>query len=179
MFINFGKLKGQKLVVGDNKKMKPTQTRVKSVIFNILNISENDYVLDLFAGTGSLGFESVSLGAKSVIWIDSNYESVKAIKANINKFKLDKKMFSVYLVDFRQGLNKLNNKFTIIFLDPPFIAKEYYNIAFESIIKNDLLADDGVIVLEKRIYQNIDSEYFFIHKIKKISNKELVFVKKK
>ncbi len=54
------------LVIGDNNKMRPTQSSAKSIIFNVLNIKESDTVADLFAGTGALGFESASLGASKV-----------------------------------------------------------------------------------------------------------------
>jgi 16S rRNA (guanine966-N2)-methyltransferase len=67
MKINFGKLKRRNLVVGDNKKMRPTQSMAKSIIFNMLDIDSSTKVLDLFAGTGGLGFEAASLGAGSVI----------------------------------------------------------------------------------------------------------------
>jgi|GEM_PF-2384451 len=66
MKINFGKYKNRNIIIGDNKKMRPTQSMAKSIIFNIIDINEETIVIDLFAGTGLLGFEAMSLGAKIV-----------------------------------------------------------------------------------------------------------------
>ncbi len=66
MKINFGQFKRRTLIIGDNNKMRPTQSSAKSIIFNVLNITSEDTVADLFAGTGALGFESASLGAGKV-----------------------------------------------------------------------------------------------------------------
>jgi len=67
MRIQFGKLKRRNLVVGKNNKMRPTQSITKDKIFNVINIEEGDTFVDLFAGTGAVGFEAVSLGAGECI----------------------------------------------------------------------------------------------------------------
>ncbi len=157
MKINFGQFKRRTLIIGDNNKMRPTQSSAKSIIFNVLNITPEDTVADLFAGTGALGFESASLGAGKVYWSDNNIESAKAIQKNIDDLGLDKKNFRIFKSDFRMVLKKLPFKPTIIFLDPPFIATKYYDEALNFILDNDVLADGGVIVMEKPFKVNIDS----------------------
>ena len=167
MKINYGKFKRRNLVIGDNKKMRPTQSLAKSIIFNSININSNSKVIDLFAGTGSLGFEAASAGAEMVYWVDNNFESVKAIQMNIDFFNLDKNKFIVFKSDFRMMLKKIKFKPTIIFLDPPFIAIKYYNEALEYIFNNNIISNEGIIVLEKPYKAEISSMQKF--NIKKIS----------
>ncbi len=178
MKINFGKLKRKILVVGDNTKMRPTQSSAKSIMFNVLDITESDTVADLFAGTGALGFEAASLGAGKVFWSDNNIHSVKAIQQNINNFGLDPKNFRVFKTDFRMVLKKLPFKPTIIFLDPPFIATKYYDEALDFIIDNDVLADGGVIVMEKPFKVDINSlsRFSSIDK-RRMGDKDLMFLR--
>ncbi len=180
MKINFGKFKGQNIIIGNNKKMRPTQSFAKSVIFDSLKIEYSTIVLDLFAGTGSLGFESASLGADSVYWIDNNIESFRSIKENIKKFNLNPKKFKAFKTDFRIALNKINQKIDLLFLDPPFVALKYYDEALEIIYKNSILNSKGVIVLEKPNNLNLDNiNKFKIIKIKKFGYKEIIFLSNK
>ncbi len=178
MKVNFGKFKRRNLIVGDNNKMRPTQSSAKSIIFNVLDITEDDCVADLFAGTGALGFESASLGARKVFWSDNNIESVKAIQKNIEMFELDSKNFRVFNSDFRMVLKKLPFKPTIIFLDPPFIATKYYDEALDFIIDNNILEEDGVIVMEKPFKEEIDSLSRFSNIDKRrMGDKDVIFLK--
>ncbi len=178
MKINFGKFKRKVLVIGDNNKMRPTQSSAKSIIFNVLNITDKDTVADLFAGTGALGFESASLGASKVYWSDNNIESVKAIQQNINNLGLDVKNFKVFKADFRMVLKKLPFKPTIIFLDPPFIATKYYDEALNFILDNEILDDNGVIVMEKPFKVEIKSlERFSEIDKRRMGDKDVMFLR--
>lgn len=179
MKINYGKLKRRNLVVGDNKKMRPTQSMTKSIVFNMLNIDNTTKVLDLFAGTGSLGFEALSAGASKVIWSDNNLESVKAIEKNIEIFDLDKENFKVFKSDFRTVLKKLPFKADIIFLDPPFIASKYYDEALQLILDNDLLSEVGTIVIEKNFKSNINLlEKFNISNSRRVGENDILLLTK-
>lgn len=177
MKINFGKFKSRKIIIGANEKMRPTQSMTKSIIFDTLKISKGTRVLDLFSGTGLLGFESMSLGADKVYWSDNNIESYKSIKNNIEKFKLDKDNFIVFKTDFRIMIKKLPFKANLIFLDPPFTATHYYDEALDLILKYEVLEKNGIIVIEKPYKSEIKSiEKFNILKHKKIGNKDIVFL---
>ncbi len=157
--------------------MRPTQSMAKSIIFNLAKITDESLVLDLFSGTGALGFESASLGAKSVIWIDNNRNSTTAIKKNIKEFKLDPNNFKVFNTDFRRALKNLPFKPTIIFLDPPFIATKYYEEALNIILETRILASNGVIILEKR--KNVTIEALESYKIivrRQMGGKEILFL---
>ncbi len=178
--IHFGKFKRRNLIIGKNEKMRPTQSMAKSIIFNIVNINENTIVLDLFAGTGALGFESASLGANKVYWSDNNIESVKAIKKNIEEFNLDKNNFKVFKSDFRMVLKKIPHKVDVLFLDPPFIAKKYWDKALSEILNNDVLSKNGIIVIERPYQTNIvNLEKFIIKENRRMGEKDIIVLSKK
>lgn len=181
MKINFGKYRNKNLIVGKNEKMRPTKAIAKKIIFNTIKIDENDLVIDLFAGTGALGFESLSLGAKKVIWIDNNLKSYQAIKENILNLKLDQKNYQVFHTDFRRAIKKIPFKVTIIFLDPPFISEKYYDLSLKLIYDNDLLSSNGIIILEKPSNYNLNNfKLYNIFINKKLGvNQEIIFLKKK
>lgn len=179
MRVNFGEFKNREIIIGKNQQMRPTQSIAKSVIFNVLKITPDDLVLDLFAGTGALGFEAASLGASKVIWFDNNALSVNAIRATIKKFNLPVNNFVCYRTDFRQGLKNLPFIPTIIFLDPPFIARKYYEDALNLFVKKNIINLRTVIIIEKQLDFNWKFpilDYFIISKIKKIGNKEVLFL---
>lgn len=178
--INFGYLKRRTLFIGKNSKMRPTQSKTKSTIFNMIEISNKSNVLDLFAGTGALGFESLSLGAQSVIWVDNNVESAKAIKNNIVKFNLVQEMYKIYKTDFRLALKKLDKKIDIIFLDPPFIALEYWDIALEIINNLNILSENGIIILECPHNSKIKNlDLFITKKNRRVGKKDIIILSKK
>ncbi len=177
MKINFGKYKNRNLIVGNNQKMRPTQSMAKSKIFNLINIDEESCVLDLFAGTGALGFESTSLGAKKVYWVDNNKFSFQAISKNIKSFDLDKNNFKVFNTDFRRALKKLDFKPNVIFLDPPFIAKKYYDEVLKIVYNDDILDKNGIIILEKEKNTQINEiTKFKIIENRKLGEKEIIIL---
>lgn len=180
MKISFGYLRNNNLKIGKNLQMRPTDAKAKSVMFNTLNIADFFNVIDIFSGTGSLGFESISLGAKKVYFCDNNKKSYLAIKENIKNFNLDKENFKVFNTDFRIFLNKIDFKADLIFLDPPFIAKHYYDEALKIILEKQLLKEDGIIILEKMRKTTIKYiSYYFVTKTKKLGEKEILFLKYK
>ncbi|BDV03471.1 MAG: 16S rRNA (guanine(966)-N(2))-methyltransferase RsmD [Candidatus Hepatoplasma scabrum] len=181
MKINFGKYRNTNLVVGKNEKMRPTTAIAKKIIFNTLKIREDDLVIDLFAGTGALGFEAWSLGAKKIIWIDNNLKSYQAIKKNISDLKLSKNDYQVFHTDFRRALKKIPFAATIIFLDPPFISEKYYDLSLKIINEHNLLSDQGVIILEKPSTYNLNNlKLYNIFINKKVGvNQEIFFLRKK
>lgn len=180
MKILYGNLKGKNLIVCKNLNMRPTEARAKSVIFNTLNIDSDDKVIDIFAGTGSLGFEAISFNAKKVYFSDNNLKSYQAIKKNINTFDLNANNYKVFHTDFRRFLKKIDFKATIIFIDPPFIASHYYDEALNIIFNNKILNKEGTIVLEKLVKVEIKNLLLFsIFKQKKLGEREILFLKNK
>ncbi|MDX5683031.1 16S rRNA (guanine(966)-N(2))-methyltransferase RsmD [Clostridioides difficile] len=145
-----GKARGLKLNTPKNEDVRPTTDRVKESPFNMINsyIMESE-VLDLFAGTGSLGIECLSRGAKSCTFVDISKESIDIVKSNIKKARVESESIILNL-DFKTAIDKLklqNSKFDIIFMDPPYY-KNMFIEAIEKIDNSNLLNEDGIIVVE-------------------------------
>ena len=129
-----GKSRGKKLISLDGDNTRPTLDRVKEALFNIIQFQVQDaVVLDLFAGTGALGIEALSRGAKEAIFCDKVPEAIKVIKQNIiNTNNLDKTIIiNKDYKDALENISKQKKKFDIIFLDPPYKT----NLAIESLQK--------------------------------------------
>ncbi|HBH4009165.1 TPA: 16S rRNA (guanine(966)-N(2))-methyltransferase RsmD, partial [Clostridioides difficile] len=102
-----GKARGLKLNTPKNEDVRPTTDRVKESLFNMINsyIMESE-VLDLFAGTGSLGIECLSRGAKSCTFVDISKESIDIVKSNIKKARVESESIILNL-DFKTAIDKL------------------------------------------------------------------------
>lgn len=145
-----GKSRGKKLVSLEGDNTRPTLDRVKEALFNKIQFNIQDAtVLDLFAGSGALGIEALSRGAKEVVFCDKVPEAINVIKQNVaNTNNLDKSI--IINKDYNEVLENLSNqkkKFDIIFLDPPYKT----NLAIESlqkIIMSNLVTEDGIIIIE-------------------------------
>ena len=143
-----GKVRGLKLDTPKNEDVRPTTDRVKESLFNIINpyiIDSN--VLDLFAGSGALGLEALSRGAKIAYFGENSHQAAKVIEKNIYKTKMQDKA-KLIIKDYKKILEEVKQiKFDIIFLDPPYETN--YDIeAIELVLKDNLLKDNGFIVLE-------------------------------
>ena len=163
-----GSARGKKLNSLQGDLTRPTLDRVKEALFNILQFEIRDsIVLDLFSGSGALAIEALSRGAKCAIVCDNSKEAIKIINQNLQETKLLDKA-QIICSDYMEALKKITNekiKFDIIFLDPPY-KTNYLENAINTIIKNKLLKDDGIIVLETDDENKIEN-------IKKIENIEI------
>lgn len=169
-----GYLKGRKLEGYNILGTRPTMDRVKESIFStIQNEVNNSIVLDLFSGTGSLGIEAISMGAKKCYFVDNGREILKYLNKNITNLNIADKT-RIIAKDYREALNYFstnNIKFNIILVDAP-----YKMMVMEDIINlvNDynLLEENGLLVLEYSNYQ-LDSKYanLSLVKNKKYGNK--------
>lgn len=143
-----GKARGTKLDTLEGLDTRPTLDRIKESLFNILqNKIYESKVLDLFAGSGALGLETLSRGANEAILCDNSYKAIKIIKNNIAKTHCEKQT-KVINNDYKETLEMLKNeKFDIIFLDPPY-ESQFDIQALKIIIEKDMLSKEGIIVLE-------------------------------
>lgn len=180
-----GQNRGTKLYTLEGEHTRPTLDRVKEPLFNIINFKlEDAIVLDLFAGSGALGLESLSRGAEKAIFCDNSNDAINIINKNIEKTRhLEDSI--VINKNYEKALEEIKIKkilLDIIFIDPPYESNFYYN-SLELIKKYELLKKDGIIILEtddeKRILNYIDNEYFDIYDIRKYGRAYLVFLNRK
>jgi 16S rRNA (guanine966-N2)-methyltransferase len=144
MRINTGSYKGRRLKVSKTG-IRPTKAIVRSAIFNILGEKINNaFVVDIFAGTGAMGIEALSRGARFCVFIE---KYPFTLLKNIKEMDLDKRI-KVIKLDFRPGLKKLRGtEFDIAFIDPPY-KTEYLHEALELLYYYRLLKKDSIVVIE-------------------------------
>ena len=124
---------------------RPTMDRVKESLFGMIQSYVGDSrVLDLFAGSGALGLEAISNGAREAYLVDNNIEAIKVIRDNIKNMDDDIKVIKS---DYKKFLKETNEKFDIIFLDPPY-RKGLMGKALRVIEERDLLNEGGLVVCE-------------------------------
>ena len=149
MKIISGLYKGRNILGYDIDGTRPTMERVKESLFAIIqNEVKSSIVLDLFSGSGNLGIEALSQGAKQTYLVDKNYKACEVIKKNIaNLNVLDA---TVLNMDYKKAIEYLaekQEKIDIIFLDPPYHT-DYIEKSIELIDKGDILKEDGLIICE-------------------------------
>ncbi len=143
-----GKARGVALKTPDGLHTRPTADRVKEALFSIIQFDiPGAKVLDLFGGTGQLGIEALSRGAKCAVFVDERDESCALIKENLRRTKLLQDA-SVVRSDYLAYLNRCREQFDIIFLDPPY-AEVFLENSLKMITEIDILRDSGIIVAER------------------------------
>ena len=180
-----GTARGTKLSSIDSQATRPTLDRVKESLFNIIRERiENSIVLDLFAGSGAIGIEFISRGAKKVYFCEKSHEATQMIYKNlektrfIDKSKVLEKDYMKCLVD----LKRENIKFDAIFIDPPY--KEDIAVkAIEQIISLDLLSKTGIIILEtdekERELKELERIHIEVNDLRKYGRVYLIFLSRK
>jgi 16S rRNA (guanine966-N2)-methyltransferase len=151
MRITGGTVKGQRLSKVRWPDIRPTADIVRGSIFNIVGQNLNDLlVLDLFAGSGSLGIESLSRGAKSCVLIDNSRRALEIVNKNIGMCGF-KENSIVIKADLPKGLTQVKNygyeQFDLVFMDPPY-ESGYVELTMIKLIEENLLNQDGVVVVE-------------------------------
>ena len=146
MRIISGQCRGLNLSTLKGNNTRPTLDRVKESVFNILGNRFDDLVvLDLFAGSGALGLETLSRGAKFCYFVDSSKEAIDIIKKNMTKCRFEDN-YIVINSDFEIALEKFqNNFFDLVFLDPPY-GKDIGVKAINNLKR--VVKDDAIVVLE-------------------------------
>jgi 16S rRNA (guanine966-N2)-methyltransferase len=156
MRIISGNYKGKKILPPKDKLTRPLKDLTKESIFNIIKHSkllevnlENSNILDLFSGVGSFGLECLSRGAAGVTFLESYKEVLTILKKNIKNLKQQGSSSIIEKDIFAENtLKALNNKFDIIFVDPPYKEKKLEDL-LDTIIKLKLLKDNGIIIIHR------------------------------
>lgn len=176
MKVTTGKFGGRKLLDNPYAHIRPTADIVKQSIFNRLMDEINGaVVLDLFCGTGSLGIEALSRGAKEVVFADKDPRSVKLTQNNLKNLGISAKVITA---DFNVALKSLKEKkFDIIILDPPYMSGVYEK-ALSLINEYDMLSNNGVIVCEHEKNVKIDFSPFNLDSQKKYGIKMVSYLTK-
>lgn len=154
MRITAGIYKGKSIKTVDTNDVRPTSSKVRESIFNILQSSiTGSVMLDLFAGSGIMGFEALSRGASKVVFVEKNSKVIRLLKENIDLFD---KNVDLLPMDSLIAVKKLNGqKFDIIFVDPPYRAGLEFDIC-SGILENELLSEDGLLIVEHLSGLNIN-----------------------
>ncbi len=174
MRIISGKYKGKKIDLNIDGT-RPTMDRVKESLFGtIQNYIRDSIVLDLFAGSGNIGYEFLSNGSKICYFIDNNKKVVEFL--NKTKKELEEENAIIIKSDFKDFLKTCNIKFDIIFLDPPY-QNNFITPSINLIKEYNLLNDNGIIICE---YENeiIDTIDYEVMKEKKYGSKNILILKK-
>ncbi len=168
-----GERRGLILKTVDFEGFRPTLARVRESVFGILTpVVEGAKVLDLFAGTGSLGLEAVSRGAASALFVDDNRFAIKTIEANIARARFTDRCHA-FLGDYDAVGKRVarGERFDLVFIDPPYM-QGYPQKVVEHLRSHDLVKPEGVVCLEMDRHEtrDLDISGFRLARDKKYGN---------
>lgn len=154
-----GIAKGRRLIGPKSDRIRPALDKVKQAIFNILGNIEGTRVLDLFAGTGSIGIEALSQGAAYAAFVDEGPEALAIIRKNLElcRFEDRARLFKLKLPQMLARLARRENPFDLIFVDPPY-DKGLVSATLREIVRENCLAASGMVIVERSPRESIDDE---------------------
>ena len=170
MRIISGEKRGLKLSTLDGNHTRPTKDNVREAIFSRLQFTiKGCKILDLFAGTG----------AKKVVFVENDFKALQVLKKNILLAKYEEAS-NIYSIDVLRYLRDVQNKFDIIFLDPPYMDN-YYNKILDLIIERDILVQNGLVIVEskKNTLFLQESSLFLMEKEKTYGKTTVTYLRKK
>ncbi|MGZ3744130.1 MAG: 16S rRNA (guanine(966)-N(2))-methyltransferase RsmD [Pseudobdellovibrionaceae bacterium] len=182
MRIISGKYKGHPLVEFKADHIRPTTDRVKETLFNkVMFDIEGSRVIDLFSGTGSLGIEALSRGAREVVFVEKHPKSIDILKKNLAKLKVPLSDYRIISMDVLTYLKNYEGEaFDIIFADPPFTEKMAHAV-MEQINQSQAFGDQTLMAIESQRKERIDALYGDIERYdqREFGDKILSFFAKK
>ncbi len=146
MRIIAGTHRGRKMITPEGDDIRPTSDRVRESLFSILGNISDVIVIDGFAGTGALGLEALSRGAKKVTFFDTSKEAVALIRENLKQFDLINTS-SVLNTSIVKNISLVGTPANLVFLDPPY-KKELLPPALDALLESDALAEDALVICE-------------------------------
>tara|TARA_B100002051_G_C16724387_1_gene634443 strand:+ start:1333 stop:1899 length:567 start_codon:yes stop_codon:yes gene_type:complete len=158
MRIISGSNKGKKLILPNDKTTRPLKDMAKESVFNILTHAKyvnfhlkDSNVLDLFSGVGSFGLECISRGSKFVFFLENYPPVLEILKKNISNLKYESKskVIDVNAFKINNDTFEKDQKFQIIFCDPPYKEKKI-ELLIKNIFKMDILEKNGIIIIHRK-----------------------------
>lgn len=148
-----GEFKGRWINVPKSNLIRPTTDRVRETLFNLLTNEfsfDNAKVLDLYAGSGSLGFECLSRGASEVHFVEKNLKIYNNLIKNIKSLDVEKYCYVYKISAEKFSQTQMDNSYDLILADPPFFEYDIYRVT-QNIISNDYLRKDSFMVVERSV----------------------------
>lgn len=156
MRIISGQFKGRRITAPKKLPVRPTTDMAKEALFNIINnlyYFDEISVLDLFSGSGNISYEFASRGTKTITAVDSHFRCIKFINETAEAFEMS---INTIKSDVYSFLEKSSQKQTIIFADPPYdFSVEQFSKIPELVFKNDLLEENGTLIIEHSKHTNL------------------------
>lgn len=160
---------------------RPTTDRIKETLFNMINpiLSDCDF-LDLFSGSGAIGIEALSRGAKSAVFVENNKVAAECIKTNLIKTKLenDSQILVQDAISSIHALELQGKTFDIIFMDPPY-NKLFEKAILEILQNSNIIKYNTLIIVEASLetsFKYLDNTKFRIKKQKEYKTNKHVFI---
>ncbi len=169
MRIVSGRLRGRNIATPSGRNTRPTSDQTRESLFNILTHAEwapeldGAIVADIFAGSGALGLEAISRGAEFCLYVETEPKARASIRANIEKMNLFgcTRLHRADATKLRIAPGNLRGPFTHIFMDPPY-HKGLWRPVLDKLKSQDLIADDGIIILEVAAEEEVDVRGYHI-----------------
>lgn len=157
-----GSVKGRKLKAPPGQETRPITDRIKEALFNVLgsDIIDTDF-LDLFAGSGSVGIEALSRGARRAVFVDNSKIAVKVMKENITACKFTEQA-QICEMDVFRAVNFLEQKkknFEYIYIDPPFKNDKIFHKIMDELGETGLLSEDGILIIRTQKNKELAQQF--------------------
>lgn len=176
MIITGGIYRGQKIETLKNNDVRPTSSKVRQSLFNmIFSLGHGGGIfLDLFSGSGIMGIEALSRGFEKSIFIEKNPSTARLIESNLRKLKISSKPVVADAIRF---LENTNEHFDVIFADPPYAKEELFHEVLRIVCDRRLLMEGGILIVEKPVALKLYTEdRYEVLKDKTYGSTELVFL---
>lgn len=175
-----GEARSIPLIAPKGQKTRPTSDRIKETLFNLISDKVYNCVfLDLFSGSGQIGIEALSRGAREANFIEYDKEAFSCIKKNVlkTKFSDKSKLYNTTVLNALKNFDRKEKKFDIIYIDPPFLENQE-NEVLNFIAKSKIVTNKTIIILEISLETNVDflNESFNVLKEKKYKNSKHIFM---
>ena len=180
-----GKFKGLKLMPPNDLGIRPTSDRLKEALFSILDSKKynininNSSVIDICSGTGALGIEALSRGAKEVCFIDKDIKSIRIIQKNTSKLNInheDKIFINIVKDEVTNALQKINSIYDIVLIDPPYNTN-IINETLQDLKNYNLIKTHSYIFAESSNAEIIDFNGYELLDTKKYGKSKLTILK--